>query len=44
MRILMISDVYHPRVNGVSTSIATYRRFLENQIRAVSSAKPPAKA
>lgn len=29
MRILMISDVYHPRVNGVSTSIATYRRFLE---------------
>jgi glycosyltransferase involved in cell wall biosynthesis len=29
MRILMISDVYHPRVNGVSTSIATFRRFLE---------------
>lgn len=29
MRILMLSDVYHPRVNGVSTSIATYRRFLE---------------
>lgn len=29
MRILMLSDVYHPRVNGVSTSIATFRRFLE---------------
>lgn len=28
MRILMLSDVYHPRVNGVSTSIATFRRFL----------------
>ena len=25
----MLSDVYHPRVNGVSTSIATFRRFLE---------------
>lgn len=30
MRILMISDVYFPRVNGVSTSIQTFRRaFLE---------------
>ncbi|MBU1192694.1 MAG: glycosyltransferase [Gammaproteobacteria bacterium] len=29
MRILMLSDVYHPRVNGVSTSISTFRRFLE---------------
>ncbi len=30
MRILMISDVYFPRVNGVSTSIMTFRRtFLE---------------
>lgn len=29
MRILMLSDVYHPRVNGVSTSIATFKRFLE---------------
>ncbi len=28
MRILMISDVYFPRVNGVSTSILTYRREL----------------
>ncbi|MBN1237217.1 MAG: glycosyltransferase [Gammaproteobacteria bacterium] len=25
----MISDVYFPRVNGVSTSIATFRRDLE---------------
>lgn len=29
MKILMISDVYFPRVNGVSTSIATYRAELE---------------
>ncbi len=29
MKILMISDVYFPRINGVSTSIATFRRELE---------------
>ncbi|MGB8327132.1 MAG: glycosyltransferase [Steroidobacteraceae bacterium] len=29
MRILMVSDVYFPRVNGVSTSIRTYREDLE---------------
>lgn len=28
MHILMISDVYFPRVNGVSTSILTYRKAL----------------
>lgn len=28
MKILMLSDVYFPRVNGVSTSIATFRRAL----------------
>lgn len=28
MKILFISDVYFPRVNGVSTSIATFRREL----------------
>jgi glycosyltransferase involved in cell wall biosynthesis len=28
MNILMISDVYFPRINGVSTSIATFRRAL----------------
>jgi glycosyltransferase involved in cell wall biosynthesis len=28
MRVLMISDVYFPRVNGVSTSIQTFRRDL----------------
>ena len=28
MRVLMISDVYFPRINGVSTSIATFRRGL----------------
>jgi len=29
LKILMISDVYFPRINGVSTSIATFRRELE---------------
>jgi glycosyltransferase involved in cell wall biosynthesis len=28
MNILMISDVYFPRINGVSTSIATFRKAL----------------
>ncbi len=28
LRILMISDVYFPRINGVSTSIQTFRRSL----------------
>lgn len=28
MRVLMVSDVYFPRVNGVSTSIQTFRREL----------------
>lgn len=31
MRILMISDVYFPRINGVSTSIQTFRRELHRQ-------------
>lgn len=31
MKILMLSDVYFPRVNGVSTSIATFRRELQRQ-------------
>lgn len=30
MNILMVSDVYFPRVNGVSTSIMTLRRELKN--------------
>ncbi len=30
MRILKVSDVYFPRVNGVSTSIETFRRDLTN--------------
>jgi glycosyltransferase involved in cell wall biosynthesis len=29
VRILMISDVYFPRINGVSTSIQTFRRDLQ---------------
>jgi len=28
MHVLMVSDVYFPRINGVSTSIATFRRSL----------------
>ncbi len=28
MRVLMLSDVYFPRVNGVSTSIQTLRQAL----------------
>ena len=31
IRVLMISDVFFPRVNGVSTSIATFRRALAAQ-------------
>ena len=31
MRILMVSDVYFPRVNGVSTSIETFRQILGAQ-------------
>lgn len=30
MRVLMISDVYFPRINGVSTSIQTFRDELHN--------------
>lgn len=30
MRILMVSDVYFPRINGVSTSIQTFRTELES--------------
>ena len=28
MRVLMVSDVYFPRINGVSTAIQTYRQSL----------------
>ncbi|HEY9103400.1 glycosyltransferase [Chitinimonas sp.] len=31
MRVLMVSDVYFPRVNGVSTSIQTFRREMPAQ-------------
>ena len=31
MRVLMVSDVYFPRINGVSTSIATFRQALAAQ-------------
>jgi UDP-2,3-diacylglucosamine pyrophosphatase LpxH len=31
MRVLMVSDVYFPRVNGVSTSIETFRQTLVGQ-------------
>lgn len=31
LRVLMISDVYFPRINGVSTSIETFRRDLQER-------------
>lgn len=31
MRVLMVSDVFLPRINGVSTSIDTFRRTLKSQ-------------
>jgi len=31
MRVLYVSDVYYPRVNGVSTSIATFRASLSDR-------------
>lgn len=31
MKVLMISDVYFPRINGVSTSIETFRQALQAQ-------------
>lgn len=43
MKILMISDVYFPRVNGVSTSIQTFRRELEalgHEIHLIAPAYP----
>lgn len=40
MRILMVSDVYFPRVNGVSTSIETFRRTLAGQGIAVELVVP----
>ncbi len=40
MRVLMISDVYFPRVNGVSTSIETFRKCLSDQGVAVTLMAP----
>lgn len=40
MRILMISDVYFPRVNGVSTSIQTFRKHLQEQGHEVTLIAP----
>ncbi len=40
MRVLMISDVYFPRVNGVSTSIMTVRRELARAGHAVTLIAP----
>ena len=40
MRILMISDVYFPRVNGVSTSIKTFRNKLTEQGHQVTLIAP----
>jgi 1,2-diacylglycerol 3-alpha-glucosyltransferase len=40
MRILMVSDVYFPRVNGVSTSIQTFARELQRQGHSVTLIAP----
>ncbi|MGA1794967.1 MAG: glycosyltransferase [bacterium] len=40
MKILMISDVYFPRINGVSTSIMTYRRALRERGHRVTLIAP----
>ena len=40
MKVLMISDVYFPRVNGVSTSIQTFRRELAEQGHTVDLVAP----
>lgn len=40
MRILMISDVYFPRINGVSTSIKTFRKRLTDQGHEVTLIAP----
>ena len=37
MRVLMVSDVYFPRVNGVSTSIETFRRTLEGTLELIAA-------
>ncbi len=47
MRILMISDVYFPRINGVSTSIESFRHALAEQdieVRVVAPAYPAPRA
>ncbi|UYG07348.1 glycosyltransferase [Halomonas sp. M4R1S46] len=36
LRILIVSDVFFPRINGVSTSIASFRRGLEHQGHSVT--------
>jgi glycosyltransferase involved in cell wall biosynthesis len=40
MNILMLSDVYFPRVNGVSTSIRTFARELQRRGHAVTIVAP----
>lgn len=47
MKVLMISDVYFPRVNGVSTSIQTFRRelaALDHQVDLIAPEYPGAQA
>ncbi len=40
MRVLMVSDVYFPRINGVSTSIETFRAALADEAIDVSLIAP----
>ena len=44
MRILMISDVYFPRINGVSTSIETFREGLNDENVSVTLVAPDYRA
>ena len=40
LRILMISDVYFPRINGVSTSIQTFARELQKRGHTITLLAP----
>lgn len=40
LRVLMLSDVYFPRINGVSTSIASFRGALQRQGHSVTLVCP----
>ena len=37
MRVVMVSDVYFPRINGVSTAIQTYRQLDQRAVEVARS-------